>query len=89
MSIPQSVKACLWSYDIDQIDLATHKQLIIGNVLNYGTKAATDWLFDQYPKSDIAAAAASFPEGFWTAKSLALWSLVLNFRPEKRTARFL
>jgi len=47
-TLPQSVKAVLWSYRIDQIEVEKHKKIIIFQVLNFGSKEAIKWLFDQY-----------------------------------------
>ena len=46
--LPKSVINTLWSYDISRIDLNKHKRLVISQVLNFGTKDATDWLFKTY-----------------------------------------
>jgi hypothetical protein len=43
--IPEFVRPFLWSYRIDKIDLNRDKRRIILNILNLGTKPATDWLF--------------------------------------------
>ncbi len=32
--------ACLWSYDVDQLDVECDRELIIRSVLNYGTLEA-------------------------------------------------
>jgi hypothetical protein len=88
-SIPQSVKVTLWSYDTDKVDIISDKKLIISQVLNYGTKEATDWLFQTYSKEEIAQEAASIPTGQWDKKSLALWSLYLGITPQSRMSRIL
>lgn len=89
ISLPKSVRAVLWSYDLSKIDLETHKKLIIGQVLNYGRKESTDWLFQTYPKSEIRAVAEQIPSGQWDRKSLALWSLFLNVNPRPKSERVL
>jgi len=85
--IPQSVKAVLWSYDLNKIDFVVHKKLIITQVLNFGSKEATDWLFGIYPKAEIARIALLIPLGEWNKKSLALWSLYLGIKPVSRAER--
>lgn len=82
MLFPPAVRACLWSYDISALDLERDQTLIITNVLNYGTKEATEWLFSQYPASLIAAVIQTPLPGRWDKKSLALWSLVFDVTPE-------
>ncbi len=87
--MPQSVRAVLWSYDLNKIDLATHKELIITQVLNFGSKEATDWLFKTYSKDEIIKVASLVPLGQWDKKSLALWSLYLGIKPTLRSERIL
>lgn len=85
--IPDSVKAILWSYDLNKIDFAKHKKLIITQVLNYGSCNATDWLFRTYSKDEIIQVASMIPVGQWDEKSLALWSLCLEIKPISRAER--
>ena len=82
MAPPPAVRACLWSYDIKKLDLERDKTLIITNVLNYGTKEATEWLFMQYPASLIASVVQTPLPGRWDKKSLALWALIFDVTPE-------
>lgn len=82
--IPQSVRATLWSYDTNQIDLMRDKERIITNVLNYGVKEATDWLRATYSTKEIAAIVAHPRPGEWDKKSLNFWSLVFGVSPELR-----
>jgi len=81
----QAVKATLWSYDTSKIDVLRDKELIITNVLNYGTKEATDWLFQTYSKEDIKNILKKPRPGEWNKKSLNLWSLIFDVTPEFRT----
>lgn len=88
-NIPKSVESVLWSYDVNKIDLNLHKKLIIGQVLNFGTKEATDWLFGLYGLDEIRKVAEQIPSGQWDKKSLALWSLYLNINPKPKPERVL
>ncbi|MFA6585532.1 MAG: hypothetical protein WCS97_03790 [Candidatus Paceibacterota bacterium] len=84
MTFPPAVRACLWSYDVSALDLERDKTLIVTNVLNYGTKAATEWLFSQYSVTQIVAVIQKPLPGRWDKKSLALWSLIFGVTPELR-----
>lgn len=86
-TLPQSVQSVLWSYDLTKIDLELHKKLIIAQVLNFGTKDATDWLFKTYDRSEIRFLANQIPTGQWNRKSLALWSLILDIQPTSKHDR--
>ena len=76
--LPQSVRASLWSYDPDKMDLARDKERIILQVLNHGTDEAVRWLFDTYSRSDITATVQHSDQSEWGKKSLNFWSVVLG-----------
>ena len=83
--IPVYVRPFLWSYDIDQLSLERDRALIIKNVLDYGTKQATDWLRATYPREDIQEVIRHTPASAWNKKSLALWTLLYDVVPERST----
>lgn len=87
--IPKSVRNVLWSYDVQKIDLILHKKLIISQILNFGTKEATDWLFKTYEADEIRQIAQQIPLGQWEKKSLALWSFYLGIKPMTKSERVL
>ena len=89
IALPQAVKACLWSYDTDRMDMSVpdHKQRIIENVLNRGTGPAVHWLLHTVSRAEIAQAIEHTSVSVWDKKSLSLWSLVFNARPA-RSGRF-
>jgi len=86
-TLPPSVKAVLWSFDTGKVDVEAHKERIITNVLNLGTHAALLWLFETYPRQQIADVVAHPRPGEWNRKSLNYWSLVFGLEPQK-TSRF-
>ena len=85
--LPKSVKNVLWSYNVNKIDPEVHKKLIVAQVLNFGTKEATDWLFRIYGIDEIRRVAEMIPSGQWDRKSLALWSLCLDIKPKPKLER--
>jgi hypothetical protein len=87
--LPKSVKAVLWSYNVDKINPKLQEKLIVAQVLNYGTKEATDWLFNHYGKDEVRRIASLIPKGQWDKKSLALWSIVLGIDPKSKKTRVL
>ncbi|MFA6007201.1 MAG: hypothetical protein WC784_00960 [Candidatus Shapirobacteria bacterium] len=86
--LPKSVKSVLWSYDTGKIDLNKDKKTLISQILNYGSKEATDWAILNYGKKEMRKTALSIPLGRWNKKSLALWSLVFNFKTDSIKNRF-
>ncbi len=81
--MPDSVRACLWSYDVDKIDfdLPDSRQRLVENILNRGTKAAIDWLFLNFSNEEIATIITRSRNSAWDKKSLALWFLIFKARP--------
>lgn len=86
---PQSVKACLWSYDTNRIDMSDqgHRRILIEQVLNKGSMDALMWLFTQMSQKEIVDTIENSMVSQWDKRSLNLWSLVFSARP-KRLSRF-
>ncbi|MBI4159720.1 hypothetical protein HY504_01005 [Candidatus Wolfebacteria bacterium] len=84
---PPIVAPFLWSYDLSRLDLIRDKKRIITNILNYGTKEATDWLFTIYSREDLKDAIRHPLPGEWSKKSLNFWAIILDVSNAKPTAR--
>jgi hypothetical protein len=82
--MPQSAKNCLWSYDIDKLNLEINKGKIIFNILNFGNMEAVKWLFNTYKKQEIVKVAVSTSETEWSKKSLNYWKNILGFEVVKK-----
>lgn len=82
---PQSVKAALWSYNIDSLEIQKDKKTIIFQILNFGTEDAIKWLFKQYTLEDIEKISNMIPQFQWNKKSLALWKTLFTINPYPRT----
>jgi len=81
---PQSVKAVLWSYNWNALEVQKDKKIIISQVLNFGSEEAIKWLFKQYGLTDVEQIANTIPLFQWNKKSLSLWKLVLSINPRRR-----
>ncbi len=82
--IPSFVKPYLWFNDLEKIDPQKNKNRIILNVLNLGSKQATDWLFDIYSTQTIKKVIKNYgAKGELSDKSLNYWTLVLNIDKTK------
>jgi len=82
--IPSFVKPYLWFNDLAKIDPQKNKNRIILNVLNLGSKQATDWLFDIYSTQTIKKVIKNYgAKGELSDKSLNYWTLVLNIDKTK------
>jgi len=81
---PKIIQPYLWSSDLKKIDLQEDKTRIILNVLNIGSKEATDWLFEYYPKSEIKKTFINYgAKGELNPKSLNYWTIILKIDPKK------
>ena len=85
--LPPSVRACLWSYDVDKLDTERDKALIIRQVMNYGTYDAVAWLRHMYPEHELADTVRRSNANAWSPKSLNYWCTMLHVVPE-RVGRF-
>jgi hypothetical protein len=79
--ILKKFKPFLWSYDVSSFDLEKDKERIITNILNYGTKEATDLLRKIYSDSELKAVLRNPKPGEWDDKSLNYWSIIYNIKP--------
>lgn len=82
-ALPKAIFQCLWSYDPRSVDLRADKELIIIQVLNFGSWQDLQWLLKQYSLGDIRAVVASPRRGRWTRQTLNYWTLKLNLRLPK------
>ncbi len=81
--ILQKFKPFLWSYKIAEMDVDKNKKRIITNVLNFGTKEATDLLLEVYDKKEIKEQIENPLPGEWNDKSLNYWSIIFGLKPKK------
>lgn len=82
--LPSFINAVLWSYDTSRIDPKKDKKIIISQVLNFGSKDATEWVFKTYGKDEIRKVADTIPASSWDKKSLHFWSLILHIHPPQK-----
>ena len=53
LTLPETFRPLLWSYDFSRIDPLRHKKTIIVQALNYGTLAQWRWLVESYGRDGI------------------------------------
>ena len=82
--IPQNIVPCLWSYNIDNIDLAKDKEIIITQVLNYGDTERIKWLYSVYTEDDIKEVVLNPRRGRWFPKVLNFWETILKTKIPKK-----
>lgn len=82
---PKAVKACLWSYDTDKINLSNEDDRfrVVMNILNRGTKKAVVWLWNNFNEKEITEVIKQSSVSEWNRKSLSFWSQIYNTTPAK------
>ncbi len=80
--ISEKFKPFLWSFDIEKMDPDRDKNRIIINVLNLGSKEATDELFREYDIEIIKELVRNPKPGEWNKKSLNYWSIIFDLKPK-------
>ena len=78
--ILEKFKPFLWYHDLKKMDLEKDKKRIITNVLNLGTKDASDLLFKVYSIKDIKEQVENPLPGEWSNKSLNYWSIIFDIK---------
>ena len=81
--IPKKLQSALWSYDLKTLNPKRHKNLIITQVLNFGTWEQVRWLLKHYRKMICAKRLESPQRGVWRADSLSYWMLMFDIQLPK------
>ncbi len=85
LGVPSFLQPFLWSYDLSRLDLEKHKNIIIKNILDFGTVQATDWLKENYTTEEIKKTIQDSYSSDWSKKSLNFWSLIYGVAPKKKS----
>lgn len=78
--LPKWLQSVLWSYDISEMDIKTDKDLIIQQVLNYGTMEEIQWLFKVYTLRDIKNVLNNPSRGSWDSRVLNYWTKIFKIK---------
>jgi hypothetical protein len=71
--LPEFLKSCLWSYDLNELDGEKFKKLVITQVLNYGDKKAVKWVEENYSQEEIRETVIHPTRGMWWREKLVKW----------------
>lgn len=77
--LPPYTKPYFWSWNFEKLNPDKDRKLIVDQILNWGDKKATDWLFFFYGKEEVKNIASTIPTGGWDKKSLNYWKIILGF----------
>lgn len=76
-SLPRTLVACFQEYDLEQLDLAQHRSLIIERVLAYGNRAEVCWLLAQYGGAGVSDWVRRWGERRLPWRRYNLWCVLL------------
>lgn len=81
--LPKFLQPCLWSYDLEKMDIKDDKETIITQVLNFGNVKSVKWLLKTYPEKDIIETVRYPQRGSWTKETLNYWLKMLEIKIPK------
>jgi hypothetical protein len=84
--IPEFLKGCLWSYDIDKLNIDLDFTRIATNILIYGDLKAVCWLLDNFSNERIVSTLIHPLKGEWDPRSLNFWAGYFQVEPNKKKA---
>lgn len=76
--IPQSLSPFFQEYDLATLDLQRSAATIIERVLQFGNRTEIRWLFQVYPRSQIAAWVRRWGSYALPEPHLTFWKLILG-----------
>jgi hypothetical protein len=82
--LPKSLQSVLWSYNLNELDLEEDKELIITQVLNYGSWKELKWLYSIYPEKEIKKVVSHPGRRLWFEKVLNFWEIMLGISIPKK-----
>ena len=77
-SIPMSLAPFFQEYDLEGLDLQRSASSIIERVLQYGNRAEIRWLFQVYPREQVAGWVRRWGEYGLPEPHLSFWKLLLD-----------
>ena len=84
--IPEFLKGCLWSYDIDKLNIDSDFTRIATNILVYGDLKAVRWLLENFSREKIISTLVNPLKGEWDPRSLSFWAGYFQVEPNKKKA---
>lgn len=81
--IPNFLQSSLWSYDVKKLNSQRNKNLIITQVLNYGTTDQVKWILHTYPDQEIKEVVKNPSRGIWWPEALNFWTKIFKLKIDK------
>ncbi len=83
MALPKFLQPCFPSYNVRNLDRIRDKNLIITQILNYGTEKDLKWLTKNYSKKDVKQVLSAPDKGMWLKEVLLYWQKILDLKIPK------
>lgn len=83
--IPESVLACVWFSDPDELNWEKSKAVIIASILNRGTLEAVRWAYRAYGEKDFREVVLHPQRGQWFPQALQFWLKYFGCSLDKET----
>ena|SRR3990167_4714963 len=77
--LPESVRACLWFSNPEELDWEQNQNHIITQILNRGTWEAVRWAREFYGIAAIEQAVRQPQRGLWFPQTLNFWQKFFGF----------
>lgn len=81
--LPNFLQTALWSYDLKKMTKGRYKNIIITQILNYGTWPQLQWLLKNYTPQEIKKVLINPARGMWRADVINYWEKIFNLRLPK------
>ena len=85
LDIPGRLKPFFQEYDLIELDVSTHANLVIARVLEYGSWEEVRWLFGVYGAERIRSFVRQFGERWLHPVSFNYWRKLLKIRRWRHT----
>ena len=73
MGLPKFFQSCFPSYDLTRLNIKKDKNLIVTQILNFGTEKEIEWLGKNYSQEEIEEVVRFPISGMWMKSVLLYW----------------
>lgn len=87
VTLPESFKPLLWSYDAQKLDIEKDKRRIIINLINYGDLKHWRWLIEAYSAKEVGQIIETTLSSEFRPGALKLISLLLGISKHNNAYR--
>ncbi len=82
--IPRSLSPCFQEYELDRLEPARHRDLLIERVLAYGNRRELCWLFERFGRPRVTTWVQQRGNRRLPWRRYNLWCVLLGLPPARR-----